>query len=422
MPWDELEAILQELPPFIPAKLPSVSNSDPIGSLANAKHIGNLAVNLLRPLVELLTAAENFRVFNDSFAVDMSGAGRCDIFAVINWMLHEKRRTGDAAAVVARLRNFMDINEGSACYVVAILGLEVGRSLQVAENIHLVPFDEVPASIAKDHYIEFGFPTHRAFGRLDRYNPTAALIFPYRVQKVIVPAEGTGYKSAIFEPLIEVRELCKTMTEITRSLTLVGPSAPQVLAMWSQYGDDVPIRTYSMTFSHSLGDVDPSVDPSHAKRVGTPSCEEIMKVVPSYLDLGNALRQRLQLPIDRLNLSMRRSEAVDRAIDLGIALESLLGDGGGSNDSISTAIRIRGAWLKGANFEERKAVYKLLRDLYSLRSGAVHDGRVKEKSSYGAPVEDVLWNGINLCSDLIKAVVSSGEWPLWDQLILGQEN
>lgn len=418
--WNTLENLLSELPSFIPDRLPPLHGRDPIDSLdAASRHLGNVATSTLRPLVELLAKSDEFRLFRCGHAVSMSGSYRIDIYAVINWLVHTKRKGMHPSKIVAHLREFTTTNEGQGYHVAAILGFEVHERVELCPNLFLVPFTEVPESVVVDEVFEYGFPMHRAFGRLTKYDPKAALVFPYRIQSVLMELDNTTSLPTPFEPSVDVNSLHQTMDEITRCLTVLGPSAPQILAVWSQYGGDIPLHFRAISFSHSLGDIDPSIDHRHEPRAGKASTEQIKEIIPAYLHLDSDMRAKLRVPLDRLNAAMRRSDTVDRAIELGIALEALLGDNLGTLDSISSAVRIRGTWLHGGSGEQRKDAYDLLRKIYNLRSAAVHQGRLKDRKKASESSEDVLWRGIELCASLIRSMIALRSWPCWDDLILG---
>jgi hypothetical protein len=141
--------------------------------------------------------------------------------------------------------------------------------------------------------------------------------------------------------------------------------------------------------------------------------EHVRELVEKYLDLGAHLKKKLAVPIQRLNQALKRLDMVDRAIELGVALEALLVDDRDHDAPISYLLRIRGSWLAGGTLEERKENYKLLRDAYDLRSRAVHSGNISKPGA-----DEVLREGSALCANLIRSVIQRGHVPRWDDLIL----
>ena len=66
----------------------------------------------------------------------------------------------------------------------------------------------------------------------------------------------------------------------------------------------------------------------------------------------------------------------DISIDLGIALEALLlhEQNKKNRGELRFRLGLRGAWLVGSDGNERAEILKLLREVYDLRSIAVHSG------------------------------------------------
>lgn len=120
---------------------------------------------------------------------------------------------------------------------------------------------------------------------------------------------------------------------------------------------------------------------------------------------------------------MRRANAEDRAIELGIALESLLLNDIESYTPLSYQLRLRGALLHGGTETDRANVYDLLYDIYDLRSKAAHGGKLKIRDKFRngqrMKTESRLWQGIELCAHLIRKVAEQKKWPDWKSLVLG---
>jgi hypothetical protein len=131
---------------------------------------------------------------------------------------------------------------------------------------------------------------------------------------------------------------------------------------------------------------------------------------------------QLHLACSRLRRARRGMHSEDRAIDLGIALEILLSGGLNGNQELTHRLSVRGAWVLGQNPGERLDTMKALRSLYDMRSTAVHTGRISSPIKYAGrkiSVFEAPDEGARLCNDLIKTIVARGEWPSWDNVIMG---
>lgn len=114
---------------------------------------------------------------------------------------------------------------------------------------------------------------------------------------------------------------------------------------------------------------------------------------------------------------MRRLSNVDSAIDLGIALEALfLSDLPDDRGELTFRLRLRVARYLEQNSKKREALFRLVGDLYSLRSTAVHTGR-SPSDIRGRATSDLLEEGFRLTADAIRRHVVEGP-PDWNNVQL----
>lgn len=109
-----------------------------------------------------------------------------------------------------------------------------------------------------------------------------------------------------------------------------------------------------------------------------------------YLALDDGRRAKLRIPLERLNAAAREVSSLDKSIDLGIALESLLFEKEEKN-SIGDKISIKYAnILKNCGFDEIESKNKM-NEFYEVRSKAVHLGSwdILRKSRSYEPEERV---------------------------------
>jgi hypothetical protein len=142
------------------------------------------------------------------------------------------------------------------------------------------------------------------------------------------------------------------------------------------------------------------------------------ELVSKFVELTEKDRTHLAVSLHRLNEAVRHRSEVDKALDLGIALESLLLSGKKEKEQLSLQFRLRGAWLLGRDGSHRSELYRQFQELYELRSMAAHSGTVSLKKG---SVADVLENGQRLCADAIKRVILGGGFPEWGALVVGAD-
>ena len=82
---------------------------------------------------------------------------------------------------------------------------------------------------------------------------------------------------------------------------------------------------------------------------------------------------------------------------------------------LSFRMSLRGAWLAGADENERVEIQRTLKKVYVLRSKAVHAGAVDGSDQNSATIS----SGRDLCRRLISKVIDSNADIAWDRLVLG---
>ncbi|CAE6971639.1 hypothetical protein R69608_07652 [Paraburkholderia nemoris] len=130
---------------------------------------------------------------------------------------------------------------------------------------------------------------------------------------------------------------------------------------------------------------------------------------------------KLKVPLHRLNEAVKHQNNVDRALDLGIALESLLLAHQPSKEQLSLQFRLRGAWLLGKNGQHRAELFDTFNKLYSYRSFAAHSGAVAPTKTPEEEVKKTLEDGLALCAEAVCKIVEKGGFPEWNRLVVGAD-
>jgi hypothetical protein len=138
-----------------------------------------------------------------------------------------------------------------------------------------------------------------------------------------------------------------------------------------------------------------------------------------FTGLPQNMRQHLRVPLGRLNRALRRIDVTNFAIELGIALEALLlNDLDDDRGELTFRLRTRGARLLGETFEERVLTSRILRDVYKLRSIAVHTGTIPA-DAVSTPIGEVLQSGCELAARAIERMMEGGS-PDWERIMLSR--
>ena len=156
--------------------------------------------------------------------------------------------------------------------------------------------------------------------------------------------------------------------------------------------------------------------------------EKIKKLYRELTNLSSDVAGNLRIPIDRWIKSATEDNPVDKIIDLGIAFESLYLSGIKSKNEIRFRFSLHAAWHLGEDEdkEHREELMKKFKAIYDWRSTVVHTGKLpkkgsgKKKKSYTQEeVREFIRNAQDLCRDSILKILKDGEFPDWNNLILG---
>ena len=193
------------------------------------------------------------------------------------------------------------------------------------------------------------------------------------------------------------------------------------IARWNIIDDWVPCNGF---MGEAWGGPSNDILSSSVSELKDENIEEIRSSYPKFANLEQKVRDKLRVPIQRLNQSRRRANIADKAIDLGISFESLYMNDRGSKEQISFTFRLRAAWYLGSNQIEREDLIHNFSKIYDCRSKAVHDGKIDgmtkfRKNESPITTHDFLLEADCLCRRSIMRVIDQGSFPDWDKLILG---
>lgn len=191
--------------------------------------------------------------------------------------------------------------------------------------------------------------------------PVAALL----VETVIDPLfiDGETDKS------VDVSQISRELLDDARlALSMLGPCAPLQASSWFTFKDpDIADAQLGAASSSSHIEIMPI-------RIAQPAvldAELASSLVGRYLSLGGSVKQRLRVALERLNQGLRRFRPGDQAMEVSIALETLLADGGTEN---TYKIGLRTALLLGGDTVTKQQNRAIVGAAYVMRSALVHSG------------------------------------------------
>ena len=200
------------------------------------------------------------------------------------------------------------------------------------------------------------------------------------------------------------------------ALTLVGEHPVFSKISWTHLSDG-PI------FDLRIGPASGYSHDTRSSSSGVISEAQIREALDLYgkiTALPQGVHKQLQIPIDRWMKSKSHQGYVDKMIDLGIAFESFYLRG--IRNELSFRFRLRASLYLEDGMEKRRLLKKEFRQIYNIRSEAVHEGTVPEQvivDGQRVRIREFLERSQGLFKRSLLKVIMSGHVPDWDSVELG---
>ena len=247
-----------------------------------------------------------------------------------------------------------------------------------------------------------------------------------RENKRDIPKEQFQFvlKNRDFSNFYEV-DFHKTFSQ---ALSLACNSAVQTEAVWSH----IAANKFSYINHNRTSYPYPIINPHSGDTIMIEKAhtEKAKRLYEKLVNLNSKVAEKLQIPIDRWIKSKTSKTAVDKIIDLAIALESLYLSSIPEPTELSFRLRLYAAWYLREKTKDRKDLMKIFNRLYDWRSGVVHNGKLPEKKISKTKkrpytqeeISELITKAQDLCQESIIKILEDGKFPDWNSLILGEES
>jgi hypothetical protein len=202
--------------------------------------------------------------------------------------------------------------------------------------------------------------------------------------------------------------------DVVRSITVQSARAVARLGSWARFDKEIANDLVGGGFAYSGVMFEIAARTASRNPIGL-EAGPIARLFRCFEAFEGSARESLRVSADRLNQALCRPNVIDKAIDLGIALEVLLLHSIGPKElgELKYRFSIRGAMFLGGSEVDRLNTFKLLKDAYDLRSKAVHAGALTAKKNASPPTE-ILDNAANICARIARNVIERGSFPDWE--------
>lgn len=351
-----------------------------------------------------LKADPDMAAFDGTFANLASGGGvSVGVPGIARLLLARCISTNDVAGTVERFISYVTDNAANATAVLAVSGAKVDEAIRLGPDVTIIATTALQPSMQRGTAL--GQDAFAAMGR--RIAIPCVLTTPLKFGPVFYIPK-TPQPSGEMDAYVSAEKAQSVLEEALDLLSVMG-IYPHYQMSWLQPDDLLMSSGMSggwsfSTYQYHLG-----------QHVTVPK-DPTEKLGEAYFSIDRQKRSKmLRIPLDRLGRAGRERDISDRAIDLGIALESLLLHDLADRGELSFRLSLRGAWLLGDTAEERVDIQKALRALYDLRSRAVHSGFVDRTPE----TEKVITRATEICQALIWKIIKLKCQVDWQAIVVG---
>lgn len=335
-----------------------------------------------------------------------------NVHAVASWLIF-RALASDAQTAVIELKEFLDDPVSHVVEILLVAGIKPTHTVKLTEDVFLGPVEDAPSELMRLR--REAIPHLKAASlQLDPF--FAAGNSDAEPECAIWRFRGIEPKWSSPELNISSASPSNELAELASLLTVVGPTPASSGHQWSEAVPGTPMKDYlGRAWTMNIEDTRVRGNIS----LTSEQTDSITVLIEQYLNMKEFDRKKLNIPIHRLNQSVRHMDVVERAIDLGVALESLLLSDMDEKTQLNLQFRLRGAWLLGKDGEDRVALSLKFRDIYACRSKAVHAGFVGKHPGDLEKQAKLIEDGLGLCADAIRAIIIRGAFPDWGRLVMG---
>lgn len=212
-----------------------------------------------------------------------------------------------------------------------------------------------------------------------------------------------------------ISALKEEFDDIAMVMTLTESHPVISAAIWIDY-EDPDLKYYGQflgSWSSRYLDVLPFSGQSH--KLLDPV--DVKTNVSNFLNLEADVKPKIRVALERFNLALKRKKMGDAAIDLCIALESMVG--GNETNEVTHKVTTRITRFLGGDVDQRARTRDIVKATYNFRSTMVHNGQEPQKlrlvSGSKMNPREILAEATVICVKVLKSILSEGRIPDWQE-------
>ncbi|NQV16323.1 hypothetical protein HQ531_12755 [bacterium] len=309
----------------------------------------------------------------------------------------------DPSVAIDWLKRVLAIKTASASRYTAYWGIRLTKPIHFNNSISILPMSQVPNSTMKDRIVQQRFDLGSGDIR-PIYPPSAVVQIRYND---FTPFDNG--KKGIFG---KYNDVSKQQSLIMLLQILNGPANPYEYMSWFHYqNEDLQQLNATSGISMPIPELNLGIMP----RTVSLNPRRAKELVKKFHLMNKEDSSRIILALERLNNAQIRTQLGDKALEVSIALESILTDGNVTENTYK--IGFRAALLVARRISERAEIRALITSTYGLRSQMVHTGKIpdafKVKGVGKMSSATIVESGILICSKALTRLIRLGKIPIW---------
>lgn len=320
------------------------------------------------------------------------------------------------APIIRYLRDFAKSQTARVENFYPLVGVRFSQSATLDDGARLLKWDDVPECMQKAYFQS---------GKVQVPGVPPAYMFPYReavassairFQSPKCPVLFKSHKEAKKAHILakKLSEQDRMVADVLRMITAASAFlAVGTVGSWSSFDNSIANRLCPSGYT-VRGNMNDSALVKASENPVVVNSRTIAKMYQRFAGMNEGERETLRIALDRISQALREPNLVDKAIDIGIALEVMLLHemGGGFQGEMTYRTSVRGAALLGKTQNERLEILRAIKRIYGYRSEAVHTGKIKRNNQQ---TEKDLGSAIRLCAQIATKVIEYGSFPNWDE-------
>ena len=324
-----------------------------------------------------------------------------------------------AESLIDEARSFAKSQTSTTDSYTPLAGVTVSEVVSLGDDIELLPWNDIPESPQKTGFSERPDLSKRLFPKTPVFATSAIRIRSAECQALFPSKEDAEIPHKVAAKERSDRQI--RALDAVHCITAVSTSVVAALGHWAQFGNKIANDISVVPFEIDGAPSEIAIRVASYRPVALDG-QPIAQLFQNFEGFEPTEKEVIRVGLDRLGLALRGGRIVDKAIDLGIALEVLLLHGiGGGRGELKFRSSIRGATFLGGARPERQKTLELLKAAYDLRSDAIHSGVVKKGKLGLSPVQ-ILEQAVNTCAAIARKLINLGSFPEWDsEYVIGGE-